>query len=172
MSTACRQKSPAAELMKLLHGAGHVTLPANHSSGQTLFSPPDGFLGNVVWLDDDTPIRALINTSRMPDSEAVTTETGGTSQPGEQSKGEFEYCRGNHQKPQGIVGKCYDLAGRRGQGSDDEDDEEEEGEVDEGEEETAKKRSEEIEGRDSDAETKTKSESGQVGRHLTNHQVY
>ncbi|CAI5642489.1 unnamed protein product [Oreochromis niloticus] len=93
---------------------------------------------NVVWLDDDTPIRALINTSRMPDSEAVTTETGGTSQPGEQSKG------------------------RRGQGSDDEDDEEEEGEVDEGEEETAKKRSEEIEGRDSDAETKTKSESGQA----------
>uniref|UniRef100_A0A3Q0TH77 Nuclear cap-binding protein subunit 3 n=1 Tax=Amphilophus citrinellus TaxID=61819 RepID=A0A3Q0TH77_AMPCI len=30
---------------------------------------------NVVWLDDDTSIRALINTSRMPDSEAVTTET-------------------------------------------------------------------------------------------------
>uniref|UniRef100_A0A3B4H9A3 Nuclear cap-binding protein subunit 3 n=1 Tax=Pundamilia nyererei TaxID=303518 RepID=A0A3B4H9A3_9CICH len=69
---------------------------------------------NVVWLDDDTPIRALINTSRMPDSETVTTETGGSSQPGEQSKG------------------------RRGQGSDDEEDEEEEGEVDEGGEETAK----------------------------------
>ncbi|XP_035771446.1 nuclear cap-binding protein subunit 3 [Neolamprologus brichardi] len=42
---------------------------------------------NVVWLDDDTPIRALINTSRMPDSETVTTETGGSSQPDEQSKG-------------------------------------------------------------------------------------
>uniref|UniRef100_A0A3Q4HYM4 Nuclear cap-binding protein subunit 3 n=1 Tax=Neolamprologus brichardi TaxID=32507 RepID=A0A3Q4HYM4_NEOBR len=39
---------------------------------------------NVVWLDDDTPIRALINTSRMPDSETVTTETGGSSQPDEQ----------------------------------------------------------------------------------------
>uniref|UniRef100_A0A3P9DS77 Nuclear cap-binding protein subunit 3 n=1 Tax=Maylandia zebra TaxID=106582 RepID=A0A3P9DS77_9CICH len=38
---------------------------------------------NVVWLDDDTPIRALINTSRMPDSETVTTETGGSSQPDE-----------------------------------------------------------------------------------------
>ncbi|XP_026038260.1 nuclear cap-binding protein subunit 3 isoform X1 [Astatotilapia calliptera] len=92
---------------------------------------------NVVWLDDDTPIRALINTSRMPDSETVTTETGGSSQPGEQSKG------------------------RRGQGSDDEEDEEEEGEVDEGGEETAKKRSEDIEGKDGDAETKTNSEGRQ-----------
>uniref|UniRef100_A0A3Q4HLF2 Nuclear cap-binding protein subunit 3 n=1 Tax=Neolamprologus brichardi TaxID=32507 RepID=A0A3Q4HLF2_NEOBR len=58
---------------------------------------------NVVWLDDDTPIRALINTSRMPDSETVTTETGGSSQPDEQSKGEGEHCRGNQQKPQGIA---------------------------------------------------------------------
>lgn len=75
----------------------------------------------------------------------------------------------NHQKPQGIVGKCYDVAGRRGQGSDDEDDdEEEEGEVDEGGEETAKKRSEDIEGKDGDTETKTNSEGGQVGRRLTN----
>ncbi|MEQ2159435.1 hypothetical protein GOODEAATRI_022804, partial [Goodea atripinnis] len=30
---------------------------------------------NVVWLDDDTSMRALINTSRMPDPEAVATET-------------------------------------------------------------------------------------------------
>lgn len=74
-----------------------------------------------------------------------------------------------HQKPQGIVGKCYDVAGRRGQGSDDEEDEdEEEGEVDEGGEETAKKRSEDIEGKDGDAETKTNSEGRQVGRRLTN----
>ncbi|XP_030602036.1 nuclear cap-binding protein subunit 3 [Archocentrus centrarchus] len=93
---------------------------------------------NVVWLDDDTSIRALINTSRMPDSEAVTTETESGNPPGEQSKG------------------------LQGQGSDDEE-EEEEGEVDEDEEE-AKKRSEEIEGKDSDGETalKTKSEGGQV----------
>ncbi|XP_072230983.1 nuclear cap-binding protein subunit 3 [Leuresthes tenuis] len=66
---------------------------------------------NVVWLDDDTSIRALINASRMPDPEAVTTETETSDQPGEQSKG--------HQ----------------GQGSDNE--EEEEGEVEE--EEAAKK---------------------------------
>lgn len=81
-----------------------MTLPANHSSGQTLFSPPDGFLGNVVWLDDDTPIRALINTSRMPDSETVTTETVGSSQPGEQSKGEGEYCRGKAPEAAGHCG--------------------------------------------------------------------
>uniref|UniRef100_A0A4W6F8Y0 Nuclear cap-binding protein subunit 3 n=1 Tax=Lates calcarifer TaxID=8187 RepID=A0A4W6F8Y0_LATCA len=64
---------------------------------------------NVVWLDDNTSIRALINTSRMPDPDAVTAETESADQPAEQSKG------------------------RRGQGSDDE--EEEEGEVDEDEEE-------------------------------------
>lgn len=96
---------------------------------------------NVVWLDDDTTIRALINTSRMPDTEAVTTETEGGEQPGDQSKG------------------------RRGQGSDDED-EEEEGQVDEDEEEeeAGKKSGEEIEGKDSDgeAERKTKVEGGQV----------
>lgn len=58
---------------------------------------------NVVWLDDDTSVRALINSSRMPDPEAVATETERSSQPGKD---------------------------RRGQGSDDE---EEEGEVDEDE---------------------------------------
>ncbi|CAK6980365.1 nuclear cap-binding protein subunit 3 [Scomber scombrus] len=94
---------------------------------------------NVVWLDDDTSIRALINISRMPDPEAVTTETESSSQPDEQSKG------------------------RRGPGSDNED-EEEEGEVEEGEEAAVKKSGEEIEGKESDGETehKTKAESGQV----------
>uniref|UniRef100_A0A3Q1B167 Nuclear cap-binding protein subunit 3 n=1 Tax=Amphiprion ocellaris TaxID=80972 RepID=A0A3Q1B167_AMPOC len=43
---------------------------------------------NVVWLDDNTCIRALINASRMPDPEAVATETESSSQPGEQSKGQ------------------------------------------------------------------------------------
>ncbi|KAM7373836.1 hypothetical protein PAMP_006534 [Pampus punctatissimus] len=84
---------------------------------------------NVVWLDDDTSIRALINTSRMADPEAVTTETESGNQPGKRSKG------------------------HRGQGSDDE---EEEGEVDEDEEEVVKKNSEEIEGKDSDGEAKQK----------------
>ncbi|XP_069001798.1 nuclear cap-binding protein subunit 3 [Embiotoca jacksoni] len=93
---------------------------------------------NVVWLDDNTSIRALINSSRMLDPEAVTTETESSTEPDEQGKD------------------------RRGQGSDNEDDEEEEGQVDE--EETVKKSSEEIEGKDSDGETepKTKAEGGRV----------
>uniref|UniRef100_A0A671V3A8 Nuclear cap-binding protein subunit 3 n=1 Tax=Sparus aurata TaxID=8175 RepID=A0A671V3A8_SPAAU len=66
---------------------------------------------NVVWLDDNTSVRALVNCSRLPDPESVTTETESSDQPGKQSKG------------------------HRAQGSDDED-EEEEGEVDEDEEET------------------------------------
>ncbi|XP_071362229.1 nuclear cap-binding protein subunit 3 isoform X2 [Trachinotus anak] len=95
---------------------------------------------NVVWLDDDTSIRALINTSRMLEPEAVITETESASQPAKQGKGQ------------------------RGQGSDEEDDEEEEGEVEEDEEETVKKSSEEIEGKDSDGEVeqKPKTEGGQM----------
>ncbi|XP_051250893.1 nuclear cap-binding protein subunit 3 [Dicentrarchus labrax] len=85
---------------------------------------------NVVWLDDNTSVRALINSSRMPDPDAVTAETEDTAPPGEPVKG------------------------RRGQGSDDE---EEEGEVDEDEEETAKKNREEIEVKDSDGEAEQKS---------------
>ncbi|XP_037604688.1 nuclear cap-binding protein subunit 3 [Sebastes umbrosus] len=101
---------------------------------------------NVVWLDDNTSIRALVNGSRMPDPEAVTTETESTDQSGEQTKV------------------------RRGQRSDDDDDdnEEEEGEVEEeDEEEAVKKSSEEIEvievkDSDGEAEQKTKAEDVQV----------
>ncbi|KAM4620249.1 nuclear cap-binding protein subunit 3 isoform 2-T2 [Polymixia lowei] len=86
---------------------------------------------NVVWLDDVTSTRALINSSRMPDPEAVTTETDDTKQPGkpiEQSKG------------------------HRNQSSDeDDDDDEEEGEVDE--EEASNKNSVEREGKDSEGDT-------------------
>ncbi|XP_044077251.1 nuclear cap-binding protein subunit 3 isoform X4 [Siniperca chuatsi] len=82
---------------------------------------------NVVWLDDNTSVRALVNSSRMPDPEAVATETESAEQSGEQSKA------------------------RRGQGSDEE---EEEGEVDE--EEAVKKSGEEIEVKDSDGETEQK----------------
>ncbi|XP_037543140.1 nuclear cap-binding protein subunit 3 isoform X2 [Nematolebias whitei] len=60
---------------------------------------------NVVWLDNDTCIRALINTSRMAEPELVTTATE------------------SHEQSQD----------RQAQGSDDDD--EEEGEVDEEEEE-------------------------------------
>ncbi|RVE63336.1 hypothetical protein OJAV_G00135260 [Oryzias javanicus] len=68
---------------------------------------------NVVWLDDDTSIRALINTSRMPNPETVATETG--EQPGKEGKAQ------------------------RGSGSEDD---EEEGEVGDEEEEAARRSSE------------------------------
>uniref|UniRef100_A0A665TUE1 Nuclear cap-binding protein subunit 3 n=1 Tax=Echeneis naucrates TaxID=173247 RepID=A0A665TUE1_ECHNA len=45
---------------------------------------------NVVWLDDDTSIRALINTSRMPDPDALNTETVNTSRQGQGSDEEEE----------------------------------------------------------------------------------
>uniref|UniRef100_A0A3Q2QAP5 Nuclear cap-binding protein subunit 3 n=1 Tax=Fundulus heteroclitus TaxID=8078 RepID=A0A3Q2QAP5_FUNHE len=44
---------------------------------------------NVVWLDDDTCIRALINSSRMPCSEAAATQTESGSRPDDPSKGEW-----------------------------------------------------------------------------------
>ncbi|MED6295070.1 Nuclear cap-binding protein subunit 3 [Characodon lateralis] len=65
---------------------------------------------NVVWLDDDTSMRALINTSRMPDPEAVATATESETLHDDPSKA--------HQD----------------RGSEDDDDDEEEGEVDEDEE--------------------------------------
>ncbi|XP_029030008.1 nuclear cap-binding protein subunit 3 [Betta splendens] len=90
---------------------------------------------NVVWLDDNTSIRALINTSQMPVCEAVSTETESPSKPDQQHEG---------QRP------------------DDEDEEEEEGEVDE--EEAVKKSSEEIDGKDNEEEVvqKRKVEDGQM----------
>ncbi|KAM8899057.1 nuclear cap-binding protein subunit 3 [Spinachia spinachia] len=36
---------------------------------------------NVVWLDDDTSIRALVNSSRMTSPEPVATETQGANEP-------------------------------------------------------------------------------------------
>ncbi|XP_020481927.2 nuclear cap-binding protein subunit 3 [Labrus bergylta] len=96
---------------------------------------------NVVWLDDDTCIRALVNSSRLPDPETVTTATQSNDQPEKQSKD------------------------RRGQRSDDDEDdeEEEEGEVDE-EEQEVKKSSKEVEVKDNEGEVeqKQKAEPGQM----------
>ncbi|KAI3374051.1 hypothetical protein L3Q82_022617, partial [Scortum barcoo] len=92
---------------------------------------------NVVWLDDNTSIRALVNCSRMPDPETVATETDSRRPSEELSKG------------------------HRGQRSDD-DEEEEEGEVDEDDEETVKKSDEEVKDSDGEAEHKRKTEGGQV----------
>uniref|UniRef100_A0A8C4F6F9 Nuclear cap-binding protein subunit 3 n=1 Tax=Dicentrarchus labrax TaxID=13489 RepID=A0A8C4F6F9_DICLA len=48
---------------------------------------------NVVWLDDNTSVRALINSSRMPDPDAVTAETEDTAPPGEPVKGQSAFSR-------------------------------------------------------------------------------
>uniref|UniRef100_A0A8C2XNA9 Nuclear cap-binding protein subunit 3 n=1 Tax=Cyclopterus lumpus TaxID=8103 RepID=A0A8C2XNA9_CYCLU len=40
---------------------------------------------NVVWLDDNTSVRALVNCSRTPDPETETTETPETETPGPES---------------------------------------------------------------------------------------
>ncbi|KAG7515674.1 nuclear cap-binding protein subunit 3 [Solea senegalensis] len=94
---------------------------------------------NVVWLDDDTSVRALINSSRMPDPDTITTETESSGEPGEESKGQ---------------------GGQGGQGSDDEDCEEE-GEVDEDVEQTTKKSREEKDS-NGEVEQKTTTEGEQV----------
>ncbi|XP_033992897.1 nuclear cap-binding protein subunit 3 isoform X2 [Trematomus bernacchii] len=93
---------------------------------------------NVVWLDDNTSIRALVNCSRLPDPETVTTETESSEQPETESK-------------------------VRGEKSEEE---EEEGQVeqeeDEEEEEKVKKSSEEIEVKEGEVEEQKKKEDVQV----------
>ncbi|KAM7397425.1 hypothetical protein PAMA_005631 [Pampus argenteus] len=131
----CMRKAIPRLRMEAIHMTGVDDMSTQDVFGYFKEYPPahiewiDDTSCNVVWLDDDTSIRALINTSRMADPEAATTETESGNQPGKRSKGP------------------------RSQGSDDE---EEEGEVDEDEEEVVKKSSEEIEGKDSDGEAEQK----------------
>lgn len=48
------------------------------------------FLGNVVWLDDITSTRALINMSRMPDKEDFNTAGSKTTDlPVQGERGQF-----------------------------------------------------------------------------------
>ncbi|XP_041742671.1 nuclear cap-binding protein subunit 3 isoform X2 [Coregonus clupeaformis] len=89
---------------------------------------------NVVWLDDITSTRALINISHMPDPEVLTKETDGTKEPGDPTQ---------------------ESKARRQRGSDDDDDEE--GEVEE-KEMVKEKNSEESEGKASEGETARKTE--------------
>ncbi|NP_956437.1 nuclear cap-binding protein subunit 3 [Danio rerio] len=65
---------------------------------------------NVVWLDDITSTRALINLSRMPDKEEVTNT--------------------DSSKPSELPVQTQKARRSRGSDDDDDDDEEEEGEVD------------------------------------------
>ncbi|XP_059382570.1 nuclear cap-binding protein subunit 3 [Carassius carassius] len=98
---------------------------------------------NVVWLDDITSTRALINLSRMPDKKEVTNTDG--LKPSELSD-QPQKARRNH-------GSDDD------DNDDDDDDEEEEGEVDDDEDEVAKadksRSSDGSEGKPSDIEEET-----------------
>ncbi|XP_068455049.1 nuclear cap-binding protein subunit 3 [Clinocottus analis] len=99
---------------------------------------------NVVWLDDNTSVRVLVNCSRTPEAEtteAETVEPESADRPEEPGKGRS--------------------AGRRGSENEEEEDEEEEGEVEEVEDEAVKKSSEEIEVKDA-GEHKLKQEPVQV----------
>lgn len=93
---------------------------------------------NVVWLDDITSTRALINLSRMPDKEEVTNT--------------------DSSKPSEVP--VQPEKARRSRGSDDEEEDEEEGEVDDDEEDEVVKvdksrSSDGSEGKASDIEEET-----------------
>uniref|UniRef100_A0A4W5Q5P6 Nuclear cap-binding protein subunit 3 n=1 Tax=Hucho hucho TaxID=62062 RepID=A0A4W5Q5P6_9TELE len=105
--------------LEALHVAGVDDMSTQDVFGYFKEYPPahiewiDDTSCNVVWLDDVTSTRALINISRMPDPEVVTTETD-RKEPGDPTQ---------------------ESKARRERGSDDDD---EEGEVDEEEKEMVK----------------------------------
>ncbi|XP_036800285.1 nuclear cap-binding protein subunit 3 isoform X2 [Oncorhynchus mykiss] len=126
--------------LEALHVAGVDDMSTQDVFGYFKEYPPahiewiDDTSCNVVWLDDVTSTRALINISRMPDPEGVTTETDRTKEPGDPTQ---------------------ESKARREQGSDDDD-----GEVDEEGKEMVK----ENEGKacEVDTEKKTEPETTQV----------
>ncbi|XP_068600815.1 nuclear cap-binding protein subunit 3 isoform X2 [Brachionichthys hirsutus] len=127
--------------MEAIHVAGVDYMSTQDVFGYFKEYPPahiewiDDTSCNVVWLDDNTSIRALVNGSRMPDAEPVATELEGSDRPDEQSKGN-----------------------RRGQRSDDDEDEEG-GAVEEAV--TTEKNSEEKDS-DGEVEQKGKAEGSQM----------
>ncbi|XP_064794115.1 nuclear cap-binding protein subunit 3 [Oncorhynchus masou masou] len=75
--------------LEALHVAGVDDMSTQDVFGYFKEYPPahiewiDDTSCNVVWLDDVTSTRALINISRMPDPEGVTTETDRTKELGD-----------------------------------------------------------------------------------------
>ncbi|XP_046876196.1 nuclear cap-binding protein subunit 3 [Hypomesus transpacificus] len=131
--------------LEALHVAGVDNMSTQDVFGYFKEYPPahiewiDDTSCNVVWLDDVTSTRALLNISRMPDKEAVTTETDGSKEPD-------------------LASEENKAQRSRGSNDDDNDDDDEEGEVDEEEEEavvTDKKTSDECEGKASESEGET-----------------
>ncbi|XP_010862534.2 nuclear cap-binding protein subunit 3 isoform X1 [Esox lucius] len=134
--------------LEALHVAGVDDMSTQDVFGYFKEYPPahiewiDDTSCNVVWLDDVTSTRALINISCMPDPTVVTEEEADrTKEPGDsttETKGQCPYTR-------------------REQGSDDE----EEGEVDDDDEEEkdmVKEKSSEGKASESEGETEKKTE--------------
>ncbi|KAJ7996236.1 hypothetical protein DPEC_G00235010 [Dallia pectoralis] len=136
--------------LEALHVAGVDDMSTQDVFGYFKEYPPahiewiDDTSCNVVWLDDVTSTRALINVSRMPDPMVVAKEEEGTKEPG---------------------GSALESKARREPASDDDDedddDEDEEGEVDDEEDEEkemVKDKSSEEKASESDGATEKETE--------------
>ncbi|XP_070980794.1 nuclear cap-binding protein subunit 3-like isoform X3 [Oncorhynchus clarkii lewisi] len=126
--------------LEALHVAGVDDMSTQDVFGYFKEYPPahiewiDDASCNVVWLDDVTSTRALINISHVPDPEVVTKETGDTKELGDPTQ----------------------ESKARGQSDDDDDDDD--GEVEEEQKEPVKENREESEGKASEGETEEKTE--------------
>ncbi|KAM9568932.1 nuclear cap-binding protein subunit 3-like isoform 2-T3 [Salvelinus alpinus] len=126
--------------LEALHVAGVDDMSTQDVFGYFKEYPPahiewiDDTSCNVVWLDDVTSTRALINISHVPDPEVVTKETDDTKELGDPTQ---------------------ESKARGQSGSDDDDDD---GEVEEEQKEPVKENREESEGKASEGETEKKTE--------------
>ncbi|XP_055790996.1 nuclear cap-binding protein subunit 3-like isoform X2 [Salvelinus fontinalis] len=124
--------------LEALHVAGVDDMSTQDVFGYFKEYPPahiewiDDTSCNVVWLDDVTSTRALINISHVPDPEVVTKETDDTKELGDPTQ----------------------ESKARGQSGSDDDD----GEVEEEQKEPVKENREESEGKASEGETEKKTE--------------
>ncbi|XP_042157281.1 nuclear cap-binding protein subunit 3-like isoform X1 [Oncorhynchus tshawytscha] len=125
--------------LEALHVAGVDDMSTQDVFGYFKEYPPahiewiDDASCNVVWLDDVTSTRALINISHVPDPEVVTKDTDDTKELGDPTQ----------------------ESKARGQSDSDDDD----GEVEEEQKEPVKENREESEGKASEGETEEKTES-------------
>nr|XP_029524606.1 nuclear cap-binding protein subunit 3-like [Oncorhynchus nerka] len=125
--------------LEALHVAGVDDMSTQDVFGYFKEYPPahiewiDDTSCNVVWLDDVTSTRALINISHVPDPEVVTKETDDTKELGDPTQ----------------------ESKARGQSDSDDDDD---GEVEEEQKEPVKENREESEGKASEGETEEKTE--------------
>ncbi|XP_077448661.1 nuclear cap-binding protein subunit 3 isoform X2 [Stigmatopora argus] len=80
---------------------------------------------NVVWLDDNTAIRALINTSRVPDPDHVVTDAEPDARPGELHKS--RQSRGSDDEDEEEEGAVEEEVKKSGKVDDDDDGDDDDG---------------------------------------------